>query len=101
MKKNIIIEGHKSDWYEKAVFILKDSKNTQIPSDLVTYADDILEKRLKTGKYTYHPSQIDKYTAFNASPPQTKKTFHWNWIDDFFGISLGILGISIIFYFLF
>lgn len=87
MKKNIIIEGHKSDWYEKAIFVLKDSKHTQIPKNLVTHADDILEKRMKIGEYTYQSNE--------------KKSFNWDWIDGFFEISLGILGISIIFYFLF
>lgn len=101
MKKNIIIEGHKSDWYEKAIFILKDSKTTQIPKNLVTHADNILEERLKIGEYTYNSINLDKYSAYNKNSSQEKKEYQSNWMDNFFGISLGILGISIIFYFLF
>lgn len=101
MKKNIIIEGHKSDWYEKAIFILKDSKTTQIPKNLVAHADDILEKKLKIGEYTANSINLDKYAAFDKNSSKEKEPSRSNWMDNFFGVSLGILGISIIFYFLF
>ena len=33
MKKEIIIDGNGSDWFEKATFVLKDSQTNKIPQD--------------------------------------------------------------------
>ncbi len=48
MKKEIIIDGKQSDWYKKAVFVLKDGvKNPPLPYKLSTYADELIENYLK------------------------------------------------------
>lgn len=47
MKKEIIIDGTASDWFEKATFILKDSPSVQPPNNLVDYAEAIIENHMK------------------------------------------------------
>lgn len=48
MKKEIIIDGEQSDWYEKAIFILKDEvKNPPLAHKLSSYADELIENYLK------------------------------------------------------
>lgn len=47
MKKEIIIDGSASDWFEKATFILKDTHANVIPKDLMSYAEEIVENHMK------------------------------------------------------
>lgn len=47
MKKQITIDGQQSDWFEKAIFVLKDNKSTPIPSNLFQYAEHLVENQLK------------------------------------------------------
>lgn len=47
MKREIIIDGSASDWFEKATFVLKDSKPNNIPKDLTSYAEEIIENHMK------------------------------------------------------
>ncbi len=48
MKKEIIIDGKKSDWYKKAIFVLKDDvKNPPMAYKLSSYADELIESYLK------------------------------------------------------
>ena len=47
MKKEIIIDGNGSDWFEKATFVLKDSQTNKIPQDLKSYAEEIIENYMK------------------------------------------------------
>ncbi len=91
MKKQITIDGEKSDWYEKAIFILKDSKQPYIPDNLFLYAEDIVESHLKKNP------MVRSYSS------KGKKHFHKKQgtemgrkVDQFFNISLIICGISIL-----
>ena len=63
MKKEIVIDGTASDWFEKATFILKDSSPSQLPNNLVDYAEEIIETHMKR-----HPSK-DKMATLKALPP--------------------------------
>lgn len=47
MKKEIVIDGKGSDWFEKATFILKGNDTSHLPKDLFSYAEEIVEKHLK------------------------------------------------------
>ena len=48
MKRQITIDGTKSDWYEKAIFILKEDANkNKFPKKLSFYADELVENYLK------------------------------------------------------
>lgn len=48
MKKEIIINGSQSDWYEKAIFILKDEvRRPPLSQKLSYYADELVETYLK------------------------------------------------------
>ena len=47
MKREIIIDGSASDWFEKATFVLKDSKPDNMPKDLTSYAEEIIENHMK------------------------------------------------------
>ena len=47
MKKEIIIDGTKSDWFEKATFILKDNVKLEKPSNLLSYAEELIENHMK------------------------------------------------------
>lgn len=106
MEKNIIIEGKTNDWYEKAIFVLKDPQTTKVPTNLVAYAEDLLEKRLKTGNYISANPFAGEYTktnpiSINKKVVRASGISNIKWIDDFFGVSLGILGMATIFYLLF
>lgn len=101
MDKDIIIEGKESDWYEKAIFVLKDQRKEQVPRNLAVYAEDILEKKLKTGDYIAVSACINDYAVNNKQVAKQSGVSKFAWIDDFFGVSLGILGMMVVFYFLF
>ncbi len=47
MKKQITIDGQQSDWFEKAIFVLKENKPTPIPNNLFQYAEHLVENQLK------------------------------------------------------
>lgn len=47
MKREITVDGKASDWFEKAVFTLKDEQVKSMPKDLVSYAEELVEKYLK------------------------------------------------------
>lgn len=97
MRKQIVVEGHKSDWYEQAVFVLKDTNDKKVPNNLLAYADDIAERQLKTGNYreARESQEILNKTNNNFISRQAE------WIDDFMYISLGVLAIMLISYFIF
>ncbi|MGL6173476.1 MAG: hypothetical protein ACRC1P_02560 [Cellulosilyticaceae bacterium] len=106
MEKNIVIEGKTNDWYEKAVFVLRDPKTTKVPNNLVSYAEELLERSLKTGNYISVNPHAEAYTktiplSKHKQVVRASGINNLRWIDDFFGISLGVLGIATIFYFLF
>jgi len=47
VKREITVDGKASDWFEKAVFTLKDEQVKSMPKDLVSYAEELVEKYLK------------------------------------------------------
>ena len=47
MKKQITINGEKSDWFEKATFVLKEENEKKIPKNLFIYAEHLVENYLK------------------------------------------------------
>lgn len=47
MKKEIIIDGKGSDWFETAIFILKGNHEEKLPKDLFSYAEEIVETHMK------------------------------------------------------
>ena len=47
MKKEIIIDGKGSDWFEKATFVLKGNHGEKLPKDLFSYAEEIVEAHMK------------------------------------------------------
>lgn len=47
MKKEVIIDGKASDWFEKAIFVLKDTHTEELPKDLFFYAEQLVENHMK------------------------------------------------------
>ena len=47
MKKEIIIDGKTSDWFEKATFVLKENSVEDLPKDLMHYAEQLVENHMK------------------------------------------------------
>ncbi len=47
MKKEIVIDGKTSDWFEKATFVLKDNHVENLPKDLMYYAEQLVENHMK------------------------------------------------------
>jgi hypothetical protein len=91
MKKQITIDGENSDWYEKAIFILKDKKEPPIPNNLFLYAEYIIENHLKKNPAPHY------YRVPEKKAEHQKKSSHTaRMVDRFFDISLIICGISII-----
>ena len=60
MKKEIVIDGKGSDWFEKATFILKESDTSHLPKDLFSYAEEIVERHLKKMPQGISHQQIPK-----------------------------------------
>lgn len=91
MKKQIIIDGESSDWYEKAVFILKDKKETHIPDNLFLYAEHIVENHLKKNPMVFYTKTTNRDLKH-----QKKAVARGQMIDRFFNVTLIICGVSII-----
>ena len=64
MKKQITIDGQQSDWFEKAVFVLKENKSTPIPSNLFQYAEHLVENQLKKMPTTFHSTSKNKEASY-------------------------------------
>ncbi len=56
MKKQITIDGKQSDWFEKAVFVLKEKEVAQLPANLFLYAEHLVENQLKKNSYKNFPT---------------------------------------------
>lgn len=83
MSRQIKIDGQGSDWYESAVFVVKDTvEKKQIPNNIVSYAEDLLERHMKVS------------TLGNTSKPCS-----YGWIDKCFWISIGLFVLMCIAYF--
>lgn len=84
MGKQVKVRGEKSDWYEVAVFQLKEGVDEgDIPYNLVDYAENIIEKNLKLKKV------IKGYEAATTNPAK-KKVKAMEWIDFLFWGSIGM-----------
>lgn len=84
MSRQIKVDGEGTDWFESAVFILKDQVHkNQIPKNIVSYAEELLEKHMKV--------QGEVRSKSMASSNK--------WIDVCFWTSISILGLTCIAYF--
>ena len=52
MSREIIIDGDNSDWFEKAIFTLKDNKKLPRNQNLFEYAEEIVETQIKKMPYS-------------------------------------------------
>ena len=68
MKREITVDGKASDWFEKAVFTLKDEQVKSVPKDLFSYAEELVEKYLKR-----FPISREKDTILMKQEQETKK----------------------------
>lgn len=96
MKKQIILDGEKSDWYEKAIFILKDKEIGPMPEHLFLYAEDLVENHLK--RYPTR-NNINKYETTEKIQREKKQNYlkrRARRIDIFFNTSLVICLICIV-----
>ncbi len=91
MKKQITIDGENSDWYEKAIFILKDKEPHYVPDNLFLYAEQIVENHLKKNPQglTYHSKGKTKRVKKEGSSAA-------RFIDYFFNFSLFVCAVSIV-----
>lgn len=115
LKKEIVIDGSGSDWFEKAVFTLKDEDRSRVPKNLFNYAEELVEKQLKKfpsnvnikGETNKKLHGMDEkkllqdayevqasYTALKNKEKSLKRREAQ--IHCFFILSIGICGISVI-----
>ncbi|MGL4738018.1 MAG: hypothetical protein ACRCW2_11260 [Cellulosilyticaceae bacterium] len=86
MGKQVVVQGREDDWYEKAVFLLK-QEPPKGRMNLVSEANHIIGAYMKT-------KPVDQLERV-ASPLDKKNT---NWIDVLFYVSLILLGIMLVIY---
>lgn len=91
MKKQITIDGENSDWYEKAIFILKDKEEHLIPNNLFLYAEHIVENHLKKNPVRAYRKEDEKKLQYKKKGRNTAQT-----IDKFFNISLIVCIVSVV-----
>lgn len=84
MDKKITLDGKTSDWYEKAIFVLKDEHVNRKDIDFIQCAESIIENYMKTCATV---SQIER----QLKEPKEKS---YKWVDHFFTASLCVLGIA-------
>lgn len=65
-KREIILDGKDSDWYEKAIFILKNNSNVKRPRDLLKYAEELIEDSCKKGIVSCRQEYLAKNTFQDA-----------------------------------
>lgn len=83
MSRQIEIRGETSDWYNLAIFELKeDVHQSDLPKDLVHYAEQLVEKSLKLNQFTNKVKTTQKANT---------KESHYKWIDYFFWTSIMVL----------
>lgn len=86
MNRQIKIDGQATDWYETAIFVLKEKVDQkQIPKNIVSYAEDILERHMKVQGQPREKSQQNN---------------SYKWIDVCFWMSIGLVGVTCLAYFL-
>ncbi len=105
MAKEVRVDGGASDWYKEAIFILKEGVGeSRTPDNLVTYADELLERQMKLGA-----AQKERCTAPRQSkgkkPIGHQKTHKGTypadttWIDTFLWLSIGLFVLVCVIYF--
>ena len=115
LKKEIVIDGSGSDWFEKAVFTLKEEDRSKMPKNLLSYAEELVEKQLKKfpgsvnikDETSKRLQEIDEkkllqeaykvqasYSALKNKEKSLKRREAQ--IHCFFILSIGICGISVI-----
>ncbi len=112
MKKQITLDGEKSDWFEKAIFVLKDKPQQAIPNNLFYYAEDIIETYLKKNpsvgyKREYKQAQkaykettslVKQGKPYDKGESVKKKrtSRRSQWIDAFLNVCLILCSIGIV-----
>lgn len=78
MKKQITINGEKSDWFEKATFILKEENEKKIPRNLLVYAEHLVENYLKknTGERCKGVEAYNQNIAYTKQKQQIAEAKH-------------------------
>lgn len=86
MNKQIKIDGQATDWYETAIFVLKEKVDQKhLPKNIVSYAEELLERNMKVQGHAKEKAQ---------------KNHSYKWIDVCFWMSISLLGITCLAYFL-
>lgn len=68
MKKEIVIDGKASDWFETATFVLKANNKSNLPKDLFSYAEEIVESHLKKmPQVATHNEVLKSYAGMGSS----------------------------------
>lgn len=65
-KREIVLDGKDSDWYEKAIFILKNDSNIKRPGNLLKYAEELIEDSCKKGIVSSQREYLVKGTFQDA-----------------------------------
>lgn len=95
MSKKVVLDGKNSDWYEKAIFIVKDEYEEQKNIDFIQCAESIIENYMKTcTPLSLQQKTLKKQESKTKRNNQREKSYKW--IDSFFAISLCALGIAIV-----
>jgi hypothetical protein len=91
-KKTIVVDGIGSEWYDKAIFVLKkDVIPSQIPKNLMIEAEKIVENHMKkraTGAYDSLSKKHDapkiqairskqKFSAYGYKDNQVNQILNW------------------------
>ncbi|PHV71216.1 hypothetical protein CS063_05860 [Sporanaerobium hydrogeniformans] len=70
MKKQITLDGENSDWFEKAIFVLKDKPSYMIPNNLFKHAEELIENYMKKNPSKAYINHYEKMQrAYGNSRP--------------------------------
>lgn len=69
-KKVILINGKNSNWYEQVIFIIKESKEKNVPKNLVLEAEKIINEHMEK---KYNKSNIYNYNVKSANKQKNNK----------------------------
>ncbi|ONI42421.1 hypothetical protein AN639_11605 [Candidatus Epulonipiscium fishelsonii] len=87
MERKIRVQGIQSDWFEDAVFTVKEENLKDVPYNLCNYAEELIERHMKLKGY----SEGFIKTSWKNKTVEKK-------IDLFFKLSLLFLMITVIMY---
>lgn len=77
-KKVIFINGNKSNWYEQAIFIVKENNQNNIPKNLVLEAEKIINEYLSKKYYSSYNKPLKQPTNNNINSKNKKKLSSYN-----------------------